>query len=84
MSLIFGTTGGNAQEGTAQSKAQASALKRLSDGQPDIQGTYISGWSVPYERYTEAERKAYDDRMIAVRGPNPGAYGTEWTEGQPA
>src|SRR5262245_9520009 len=40
----------------------------------------MSGWSVAIERYTEAERKAYIKRMEEVRGPDPGAYGLEWTE----
>jgi hypothetical protein len=54
--------------------------KRLPDGQPDMQGTYVTGWSAPLERYTEAERKEWNARMEAVRGPNPGAYGLEWIE----
>ncbi len=60
--------------------AGKAALKRLPDGQPDIQGIYTSGWSVPFERYSEAERKAWQAKMEAVRGPDPGAYGLEWTE----
>jgi hypothetical protein len=68
-------------ETSAQNKTAGSrSVKKLSDGQPDIQGTYISGWSVPIERYTEAERKAWIKQMEAVRGPDPGAYGLEWTE----
>jgi hypothetical protein len=54
--------------------------KKLSDGQPDIQGIYISGWSLPYEVNSAEEHKAYKARMEAVRGPDPGAYGLEWTE----
>ena len=65
----------------AQEKhARTHTIRRLPDGQPDIQGTYITGWNIPIERYTEAERKAYIKRMEEVRGPNPGAYGLEWTE----
>ena len=56
--------------------------KKLADGQPDMQGTYVSGWGVPNERFTEAERKAWNDKMVKYRGPNPGAYGTEWTESE--
>jgi hypothetical protein len=52
----------------------------LPDGQPDIQGVYVSPWRVPLERWTEAEREEWGEKMVAVRGPNPGAYGLEWTE----
>ena len=63
-----------------ETQARTHSARRLPDGQLDIQGTYITGWSVPIERYTEAERKAYIKRMEEVRGPDPGAYGLEWTE----
>lgn len=63
---------------TAQ--AQESNLRRLPDGQPDIQGTYITGWSAPIERNTAEERQAWQARMEEVRGPNPGAYDLEWIE----
>ena len=56
--------------------------KRLADGQPDMQGTYVSGWGVPNERFTPEERKAWNDKMDKYRGKNPGAYGTEWTESE--
>ena len=78
LSFILAPAGGLAQEGKGTAKTWSP--KRLPDGQPDMQGTYITGWSVPYERYTEAERKAWEAKMIEVRGPNPGAYGSEWTE----
>jgi hypothetical protein len=54
--------------------------KRLPDGQPDMQGTYVSGWFVPQERFTDAERKAWQERMVKYRGADPGAYGSEWFE----
>ena len=50
------------------------------DGQPDIQGIYVSPSRLPIERWTDAERAEWDEQMVAVRGPNPGAYGLEWTE----
>src|SRR5262245_19491965 len=56
--------------------------KKLADGQPDMQGTYVSGWGVPNERFSEAERKAWNDKMESYRGKNPGAYGQEWTESE--
>lgn len=69
------------QETTSQPSAASKwTPKRLPDGQPDIQGIYTSGWSAPFERYSEAERKAWQAKMEAVRGPDPGAYGLEWTE----
>lgn len=84
LSVIGAPDGGFAQSGQIQGSqtppGQQRTLKRLADGQPDLQGIYISGWSVPYERYSEEEQKAWEARMEAVRGPNPGAYGLEWTE----
>jgi len=88
VSLVLVPAAGRAQERAAaadassvkKTAAKAWSPKRLPDGQPDMQGTYISGWSLPFERYTAEEQKAYEDRMVAVRGPNPGAYGLEWTE----
>jgi hypothetical protein len=68
-----------AQETPAKA-AKSFTLKKLPDGQPDMQGTYISGWSVPNERNTPEERKAWNDKMDKYRGKNPGAYGSEWTE----
>jgi hypothetical protein len=68
---------------TAAGQAQAPkkwAPERLADGQPNVQGTYVSGWGVPQERWTPEERKAFDQKMEALRGPNPGAYGSEWSE----
>jgi hypothetical protein len=52
----------------------------LPDGQPDIQGIYVSPWRVPIEHWTDAEREEWGEQMVSVRGPNPGAYGLEWTE----
>jgi hypothetical protein len=85
LSVALQPASGFAQEGQrpaadARPAGSSVTLKRLPDGQPDIQGIYISGWSVPYERYSEAERKAWQAKMEAVRGPDPGAYGLEWTE----
>lgn len=68
-------------EAQAPSAAGTWAPARLADGQPDIQGIYVSPAGLPVERFTEAERKAWQQRMIEVRGPNPGAYGSEWAEG---
>jgi hypothetical protein len=62
------------------SKAKSWAPKRLPDGQPDMQGMYVSGWFVPQERFTAEEQKAWHDRMIKYRGQDPGAYGSEWFE----
>jgi hypothetical protein len=59
--------------------------KRLPDGQPDIQGTYLPsvtgniGW--PIERFTDQEKAAYKQQMEKVRGPDVPAHGQEWTEG---
>lgn len=53
---------------------------KLPDGQPNMQGVYITGWGVPQERWTEQERKDFNTKMEALRGPNPGAYGSEWSE----
>ena len=64
----------------SQHKAKHWSPARLPDGQPDMQGTYVSGWSVPNERFTAQERKEWEERMEKVRGKNPGGYGTEWTE----
>jgi hypothetical protein len=78
LSLILLPVGGQAQEKKGDAKSWSP--KRLPDGQPDMQGTYVTGWSAPLERYTEAEIKEWNARMEAVRGPNPGAYGLEWLE----
>lgn len=64
----------------ATAGAQEPNLRRLADGQPDIQGTYVTGWGVPVERDTEEERQVWQARMEEVRGPNPGAYDLEWIE----
>ena len=52
----------------------------LPDGQPDIQGIYVSPWRVPIEHWTDGEREEWGEQMVSVRGQNPGAYGLEWTE----
>ena len=51
------------------------------DGQPDIQGIYISPHGMRIERWTDDERAAWNELMETVRGPNPGAYDREWSEG---
>ena len=73
LSLTLAAIGGQAQE----SKWTPA---RMPDGQPNMEGTYISGWSVPQERHTAEERKAWEQKMVELRGPNPGAYGNEWAE----
>ena len=75
--MLAASSGIPAQETNGNSKYKPA---RLPDGQPNMEGTYISGWSVPQERFTEAERKEWQETMIKLRGPNPGAYGTEWAE----
>ena len=75
LSLMGGQTRTIAQEGDEY----APALRP--DGQPDIQGTYISPHGRRIERWTDDEREEWSERMEAVRGPNPGAYGGEWAEG---
>jgi len=52
------------------------------DGQPDIEGIYISPAGMGIERWTDEERTAWRARMEEVRGPNPGAYDAEWSEGE--
>jgi hypothetical protein len=71
-----------AQEDPSPKLKKNWAPKRLSDGQPDMQGVYITGWGVPQERFTAEERKAWNDKMEKYRGKNPGAYGQEWAEGE--
>ena len=71
---------GAQDEASHKPKAKAWSPARLPDGQPDMQGTYVSGWGVPSERFSPEERKAWNDKMDKYRGVNPGAYGTEWTE----
>jgi hypothetical protein len=68
-----------AQEGNS-TRTNKYVPKKLADGQPDMQGTYVTGWGVPNERFTQEERKAWNDKMEKYRGKNPGAYGSEWTE----
>ena len=53
----------------------------LPDGQPNIQGVYISPAYLALEHWSDEEREKWGEKMLAVRGPSPGAYGTEWTEG---
>lgn len=55
--------------------AGATALNRLPDGQPDIQGIWVPNWpsTVPIERWTDAERKEYTSLLNKVRGANTGA-----------
>jgi hypothetical protein len=59
--------------------------KRLTDGQPDIQGVYLpsvtGNTGSPIERFTQDERDAYKHQMEKVRGPDVPAHGGEWTEG---
>ncbi len=88
LSLVVGSVTmvpASAQEGGNGAASAKSAKpwtpKHLPDGQPDMQGTYITGWSLPYEVNSPEERKAFNARMEVVRGPNPGAYGGEWAEG---
>ena len=73
---LAATSGSSAQE-NGEAKWRPA---RLPDGQPNMEGTYITGWSVPQERWTAAERKEWEDKMVKLRGPNPGAYGNEWAE----
>jgi hypothetical protein len=81
LALLVAPIGAQKEGGLDPSaKAKSWTSKRLADGQPDMQGTYVSGWFVPQERFTEAERKAFADKMEKYRGVNPGAYGSEWTE----
>ena len=65
----------NAQDGDAYTPSLRP------DGQPDIQGIYISPHGMRIERWTDAEREAWNELMETVRGPNPGAYDREWSEG---
>src|SRR5262245_49913517 len=78
---LAATSGSRAQESNGSNgKNNTWKPARLPDGQPNMEGTYISGWSVPQERWTAAERKEWEEKMVKLRGPNPGAYGREWTE----
>src|SRR5438552_16770012 len=45
-------------------------LRRLPDGQPDMQGIYVPNWpsTVPIERWTEAELKAHAELLVRMRG----------------
>ncbi|MBM3777975.1 MAG: hypothetical protein FJW23_07000 [Acidimicrobiia bacterium] len=73
-----------APEPSAEAAAQAAPStaapyvpKRLPDGQPDMQGTYVPNWptSVPIERWTDEERKAYAGLLVEMRGGQTGAGG---------
>src|SRR5262245_13994843 len=75
---LVSTSGMRAQEATNGDNRWTPS--RLPDGQPNMEGVYISGWSGPQERWTEAERKEWEEKMVKLRGPNPSAYGREWTE----
>lgn len=77
---VFAAVSGGQTSTTAQ-EADTST-PRLPDGQPDIQGIYISPAGRRIERWTDAEREEWNEKMIVVRGPNPGAYGGEWSEGE--
>ena len=81
IAVVVGLIGsGGLPAATAQDgDAYAPALRP--DGQPDIQGIYISPHRMPIERWTDAEREAWNALMETVRGPNPGAYDREWSEG---
>ena len=81
LSLTVMATSTRGQESNGGNGGKKLAVARLADGQPDMQGVYITGWSVPNERFTPEERKAWEDKMVKLRGPNPGAYGNEWAEG---
>jgi hypothetical protein len=83
LAMFVAPIGAQQDEGSgATSKASKWTAKKLADGQPDMQGTYVSGWSVPNERWTPEERKAWEAKMEKYRGKNPGAYGSEWTESE--
>ena len=71
-----------AQRTTTAQETVSYTPSLLPDGQPDIQGIYISPYGRRIERWTDAEREEWNEAMIAIRGPNPGAYGGEWSEGK--
>ena len=81
IAVVVGLIGsGSLPAATAQDgDAYTPALRP--DGQPDIQGIYISPHGMRIERWTDAEREAWTELMESVRGPNPGAYDREWSEG---
>ena len=81
IAVVVGLIGsGSLPAATAQDgDAYTPALRP--DGQPDIQGIYISPHGMRIERWTDAEREAWTELMETVRGPNPGAYDREWSEG---
>ena len=79
LAVVLAVVAGRGLPAAAQD-AGAYSPPLLADGQPDIQGIYVSPSRLPIERWTDAERAAWDEQMVAVRGPNPGAYGLEWTE----
>jgi hypothetical protein len=66
---------GAAKPGATAPKNGDWVPRRLSDGQPDMQGIYVPNWpsSVPIERWTEAERKEWANMLVKMRGGNPGA-----------
>ena len=70
------------QTSTTAQEAGTYTPSLLPDGQPDIQGIYISPHGRGIERWTDEERAEWRARMEEVRGPNPGAYGSEWSEGE--
>jgi len=85
MSLALLPAGGQAQSsgaakpGAAKAGAGAAtgkdwAPRRLPDGQPDIQGIYVPNWpsTVPIEKWTDAERKQYNDLLTKMRGSAEG------------
>ena len=76
--MFVAVAGGQTSTAAQETGTYTPAL--LPDGQPDIQGIYVSPGRMPIERWTDAEREEWGERMVAVRGPNPGAYGIEWTE----
>ena len=78
VTLMFASEVGRAQDEGSSTKRWKPA--KLSDGQPNMEGVYISGWSVPQERFTAEERKEYQEKMVKLRGVDPGAYGNEWAE----
>ncbi len=80
LALLIVPVGAQEESGAAPKAKKAWSPKRLPDGQPDMQGTYVSGWSVPMERFTPEERQAWRDKMEKYRGKDPGAYGSEWFE----
>src|SRR2546427_2952101 len=75
--------GGGAKPGAAAPRTPAPApaatsdagIKRLPDGQPNMQGIYVPNWpsTVPIERLIPEERKAHAELLIRMRGANTGA-----------